>query len=239
MSTQNTTVLKAPKLRYEKPGNYWLLIFPVTAFGLGTWQVKRRTWKLNLIKQLEDNLYLPPVDLPENLSEVQNMSYRKVKVKGKFDHSQEVYIGPRNLITKNEKKEGGLISSFSKATNGYFVVTPFELSDGRGKILINRGWVPRRKLDPKTREAGQVNDEVTIIGVVRESEKRPPFGLKNEPAVKQFHHRDIEQIAELLGTLPIFLDADENSTVKGGPIGGQTKVSLRNEHMNYIITWWV
>lgn len=27
------------------------------------------------------------------------------------------------------------------------------------------------------------------------------------------------------------------STVPGGPIGGQTRVSLRNEHMQYIITW--
>lgn len=27
------------------------------------------------------------------------------------------------------------------------------------------------------------------------------------------------------------------STVPGGPIGGQTRVTLRNEHMQYIITW--
>ena len=27
------------------------------------------------------------------------------------------------------------------------------------------------------------------------------------------------------------------STVKGGPVGGQTKVLLRNNHTEYIITW--
>lgn len=27
------------------------------------------------------------------------------------------------------------------------------------------------------------------------------------------------------------------STVPGGPIGGQTRVTLRNEHMQYIVTW--
>lgn len=27
------------------------------------------------------------------------------------------------------------------------------------------------------------------------------------------------------------------STVPGGPIGGQTRVTLRNEHLQYIITW--
>lgn len=34
------------------------------------------------------------------------------------------------------------------------------------------------------------------------------------------------------------LDADYASTVQGGPIGGQTRVTLRNEHMAYIVTWF-
>ena len=28
------------------------------------------------------------------------------------------------------------------------------------------------------------------------------------------------------------------STVPGGPIGGQTNVNIRNEHLNYLITWY-
>ena len=49
--------------------------------------------------------------------------------------------------------------------------------------------------------------------------------------------RDIPEMAQTLHTLPIFLDADANSTVPGGPIGGQTKVSLRNDHLSYMFTW--
>ena len=30
-----------------------------------------------------------------------------------------------------------------------------------------------------------------------------------------------------------------DSTIPGGPIGGQTRVQLRNEHGSYIITWFV
>lgn len=29
------------------------------------------------------------------------------------------------------------------------------------------------------------------------------------------------------------------TTVPGGPIGGQTRVKLRNEHLQYIFTWCV
>jgi cytochrome oxidase assembly protein ShyY1 len=51
--------------------------------------------------------------------------------------------------------------------------------------------------------------------------------------------RDIPEMARRLDTLPIFLDADAASTVPGGPIGGQTRVTLRNDHLSYMFTWSV
>lgn len=29
------------------------------------------------------------------------------------------------------------------------------------------------------------------------------------------------------------------STISGGPVGGQTRVTLRNDHLQYIFTWYV
>lgn len=43
-------------------------------------------------------------------------------------------------------------------------------------------------------------------------------------------------MAKITGADPIFIDADFHSTAPGGPIGGQTRVTLRNEHMQYIPT---
>jgi len=43
---------------------------------------------------------------------------------------------------------------------GYQVVTPFIL-DGRENgeaILVNRGWIPKRNLNPATRPQGQVHN---------------------------------------------------------------------------------
>lgn len=42
-------------------------------------------------------------------------------------------------------------------------------------ILINRGWIPRKNLNPETRKSGQVTHEVEITGVVRKGEQRPQF----------------------------------------------------------------
>ena len=43
---------------------YFLLIIPVATFGLGTWQIQRRKWKLGLIKELEQRTNAPAVPMP-------------------------------------------------------------------------------------------------------------------------------------------------------------------------------
>lgn len=37
---------------------------PVGAFALGTWQVKRRKWKIDLIDSLKKRTSAEPIDLP-------------------------------------------------------------------------------------------------------------------------------------------------------------------------------
>lgn len=45
-------------------------------------------------------------------------------------------------------------------------------------------------------------------------------------------------MSSITGAEPIYLDAIANSTIQGGPIGGQTTVTLRNEHLSYVVTWF-
>lgn len=42
----------------------WLLIIPVTTFCLGTWQVYRLQWKLDLIADLERRTKKEVIDIP-------------------------------------------------------------------------------------------------------------------------------------------------------------------------------
>ncbi|ESO01639.1 hypothetical protein HELRODRAFT_192218 [Helobdella robusta] len=211
---------------------YVLLVIPVSALMLGIWQIRRRKWKLELIEEMESKVNHPPVPLPSDPSEIATLDYRKVKVRGKFDHSREAYILPRvniQSLDKNAPTQGG----------GAYVVTPFRLEDGSDTILVNRGWVPRSRIDPETRRTGQIDGVVDLVGVVRTNEKRPQYSSTHDASRNVWHVRDVGGIAQQLGTSPIFIDADAGSTVEGGPIGGQTKVSLRNDHLQYIITWFV
>lgn len=50
--------------------------------------------------------------------------------------------------------------------------------------------------------------------------------------------RDVNAMAKMTESAPIYIDATFDSTVPNGPIGGQTRVNLRNQHLSYLITWY-
>ncbi|BFZ20377.1 hypothetical protein BsWGS_23416 [Bradybaena similaris] len=211
---------------------YPLLIIPITAFGLGTWQVRRREWKLGLIKELEDKMSQPPQPLPENLEDVKKMEYQRVVIRGTFDHARELFIGPRTCIRAKD-----LSSGQTQNQPGLHVVTPFKLADRDETILVNRGYVSFKDRPPQMRPEGQVEGEVEITGVIRLNDTKPI--IESDPMKDGFWFtRNVDEMAEVAGTAKVFVDADSKSTVPGGPRGGQTQVSLRNEHLTYIITWY-
>lgn len=216
---------------------WFLLLIPITTFSLGTWQVKRRQWKLQLIDELRRLTTAEPIPLPLDPHELNRLEYRRVKVRGQYDHSQELYILPRSPVDpEKEAREAGTLSSSGET--GANVITPFRCTDLGITILVNRGYVPRQKIRPETRMKGQVEGEVEVVGVVRLTEVRKPFVPNNDVERNRWHYRDLEAMASLTGAEPIFIDADFGSTIPGGPIGGQTRVTLRNEHMQYIVTWY-
>lgn len=40
-------------------------VIPATAFGLGCWQVYRKQWKEELIRELERKIHMDPVPIPD------------------------------------------------------------------------------------------------------------------------------------------------------------------------------
>ncbi|XP_053137759.1 surfeit locus protein 1 isoform X1 [Hemicordylus capensis] len=214
-----------------------LLFIPVATFCLGTWQVQRRKWKLKLIADLQARVSTEPVPLPDNLLELKELEYRPVQVRGRFDHTKELYMLPRSLVdpAKEARDAGQLMSSPESGAN---VITPFYCTDLGITILVNRGFVSRKKVKPETRLKGQIEEEIELVGVVRLAENRKPFVPENSVEKNRWHYRDLDAMARVTGAEPILIDADYKSTVPGGPIGGQTRVTLRNEHLQYIITWY-
>ncbi|CAD7002324.1 SURF1-like protein [Ceratitis capitata] len=231
-----TTTMHFEGKKKVTPLGWFLLLVPASAFGLGCWQVKRKAWKEQLIKNLEELTKMSPVPLPTDFSELSAMEYRLVTVRGKFLHNKELLMGPRSFIRPDGSETAGGLFSQRDAGNGYLVITPFQLADRDEIILINRGWVSRKQVKPETRIAGQISGEVELTGVVRMAENRPQFSPDHKGGV--FLYRDLPKMCALTGAAPIMLDATYESSVPGGPVGGQTRVTLRNEHLSYLLTWF-
>ncbi|KAG6457991.1 hypothetical protein O3G_MSEX010596 [Manduca sexta] len=215
-------------------------MIPVSSFGLGSWQVYRLQWKLQLIDMMQAKSNATPVDIPKDFTELDKMEYMPVKVKGEFIHEKEILIGPRALIEEQSPtaRVGSLVSD-PKKNQGWLVVTPFKLADSGEVILINRGWVHQSMKPKEKRQPSMITGPVELVGVVRLTEKRAPFMPKNHPEKDSWFYRDLEEMSEHIGCTPVWLDAKGiMDPPQGWPLPNQTRVTLRNEHLSYIITWY-
>ncbi|CAF4282003.1 unnamed protein product, partial [Rotaria sp. Silwood2] len=218
-------------------GALFLLMIPVSAFALGCWQVSRRKWKINLIEKLKSHTQAEPISLLENLDILPDLEYYPVRVRGKFDHSREFLIEPRSrLDIVDHENQVGSRQSRASVVPGAHVITPFRVANRNFDILVNRGYVPFDLRDPSTRLAGQIENEHEIIGLLRSTDYLNAMWNKNEPSRNIWRVRDVAEMAATVQTAPIFIDEIKSTSVPGGPIGGQTNIQLRNEHLSYIVT---
>ena len=149
--------------------------------GLGLWQLKRLHWKEGLIAQIETRTKAPPITLKDATlmaGEGRDPSYYRVRVSGRFHHEQERYL-----------------LAVSAGRFGWHVITPLETSDGE-MVLVDRGFVPDRLKDPSLRAEGEVEDVVTVTGIVRIPEIQGLFIPDNEPEANRWFWRDLKAMAQ-------------------------------------------
>ncbi|XP_072931060.1 surfeit locus protein 1 isoform X1 [Epargyreus clarus] len=236
--------IKVKGYKNKEPGEVikWvLLMIPVTSFGLGCWQVYRLQWKLELIDILHAKTNANPIDMPQDFKELETMEYRPVKVHGEFLHDKEILIGPRAFIeNQSALPRSGSLMSDPKKNQGYLVITPFKLSETGEVILVNRGWIPQGLRPKEKRQESMVKGDVELTGVVRLTESRSQFMPKNIPEKGTWFYRDLDQMSSYLGCSPVWLDARGiPDPPEGWPIPNQTRVTLRNEHLSYLTTWFL
>ncbi|EGD77366.1 hypothetical protein PTSG_08459 [Salpingoeca rosetta] len=210
-----------------------LMAMPAIAFGLGTWQIFRKKQKEELIAVMEGKLSKEAVPLPTSVVDVAGMEYERVSVEGEFLHDQEIIVSPRTRTREAFSSMGDV------PTPGAQIITPFRRADTGDVILVNRGFVTEDYVPPSKRQQGQVQGKQKLEGIVRLGEKKGAFVPENEPEKDEWRWIDIKTMSEARNTKPILIDVVEECTPPGGmPLGGQTQINIRNEHMQYIITWY-
>ena len=202
--------------------------------ALGTWQVQRRAWKLDLIARVEARVHAAPVPAPgpaawPGVSDADD-SYRHVRVAGRFLHD-----------------EATLVQALTELGSGSWALVPLRTSEGF-TVLVNRGFVPSEKRDPAYWRAPE--GPVAVTGLMRMSEPGGAFLRANDPATDRWTSRDVAMIAKARGletglaigpgeVAPYFIDAGAEGDGRRLPVGGLTVIAFRNHHLIYAITWYV
>ena len=208
-----------------------LVMLPVFLFALslGVWQMERRAWKRDLLDRIAASQAAPPVSLDELLKgDPLRFEYGRVRVSGSFLHDKEFYLAARSLKDKV----------------GMQVVTPLRTDDGP-IVLFDRGWIPSDKKDPAKRAAGQMPGKVDLTGIVRRTQVKRQFAPDNDPAKNFWFHVDAPLMRKMAGGAPdpaldsFFLEADATPNPGGLPVGGQTRLDIPNDHLQYAITWFL
>ena len=209
------------------------LIALAILIGLGTWQLQRKAWKEDLLQQIETRAYGEPgAILPESEWagwRADQDEFRKVRVTGTFLHDLEAHVYGLAPGTRQ-----------GAPLQGYYIITPLRLATG-GIVMINRGFVPTDLKSPATRSQSQPQGEVTITGLVRAPESRNIFTPNDDPARNLWFARNPQAIAQARGlenVAPFLIDADATPNPGGWPRGGQTPLTLPNNHLQYAVTWY-
>ena len=219
------------KLKFFFKPVFWPTVFFVfsliTLLSLGTWQVKRLIWKNDLIsfylKQSENNI----INLHKESFIPEEIEYRKVRATGKFFNKKEVHITGKTY-------EGNA---------GFHVITPFLMQNGN-YVLVNRGWVSENYKEAKSRTFSLINEETSIIGLIRYPQKKGYFVPKNEPdngfwfTIKPTEIKKHLKIDKETFITKFYIDALRKGKKINLPIGIKEKINIRNQHLSYAITWY-
>lgn len=201
----------------------------VLSLTLGVWQMERREWKRDILDRMAANQAATPLSLDELLKgDPLRHEYGRVKVAGSFLHDKEFHLAARSLKNKV----------------GLQLVTAFKTDDGK-VVLFDRGWIPSEKKEPAKRAEGQVPGRVELTGIVRRNQERRQFAPENAPDKNVWFHVDVPLMRRMAGAPSdpkldaFFLDADAAPNPGGVPIGGQTRLDIPNDHLQYAITWFL
>ncbi|MFI8455709.1 SURF1 family protein [Kitasatospora sp. NPDC101447] len=213
-----------------------LLLIPAT-IKLGFWQLHRHEARVARNELIGKALTDAPVPF-DTLSPTpgfavpKDLTWRAVTATGQYDPAHEFVVRKR--------------TDSSGDTIGYFVVTPLKLSDGKGSVLVNRGWVASGATATEYPPVPAApTGEVSVTGRMRADETYGASGIKDRSGLpdRQFNLiNTAEQVKETGATLLggyLELSATTPAPADQPQLIPEPNHSDIGPHMAYAIQWWL
>ncbi len=138
-------------LRFQP--SLWLTLVAVAGIALtlalGTWQLNRGNEKARLAEQIKSARRDALIALPAAAIKAEDVAWRRVEVRGRFEPKYAVFIDNRVLH--------GVV--------GYHVVMPLKIGAAERYVLVNRGWVAGTNSRSTLPQIATPSQAVTIVGL--------------------------------------------------------------------------
>jgi len=205
--------------------------------GLGIWQLQRRVEKHALIAALDERLAAAPVPLPPpskwNELNAASDEFKRVSFTATYEQRLDAMVYSSGSAIRGD------ISG-----PGTWAFLPAKLTDGE-TVAINAGFVPNTMQDRAVQDrviAKLITGKpVAMTGYIRFPEAAGMFTPDAEHAKRLWFARDHLAMAQALGwdkVAPFYIDLETPVPPNGIPKPGPLEVHLRDEHMQYAITWF-
>jgi cytochrome oxidase assembly protein ShyY1 len=205
--------------------------------GLGVWQLQRRLEKHVLIAALDERLAAAPLPLPA--------AAEWSKLTAGRDEFRRV-----SFTATYESRPDAMVYSSGSAIRpdisgpGTWAFIPARLPSGE-TLAINAGFVPNTMQDRgvQDRAIGRLitGKPVAMTGYIRFPEAGGMFTPDVEHAKRLWFARDHLAMARALGwdrVAPFYIDLETPVPESGTPNPGPLEVHLRDDHLQYAITWF-
>lgn len=200
------------------------LITIIILISLGNWQLNRLSQKKYFIKTIETNIKNPPITM--GLINDNIKPYAKIELEGNFIKDKNIFLYGRR--------------SASPEKDGYYLLSPFRTINN-DILIVSRGWIPQSTKDNFS-QYNQPTETVKIIGITLPNEKKSFIAPENDKQKNIWFNIDLHMAQETVGTnITNFylMQIDSKDLPNGGkPLSANHLNKVRNDHMEYAITWY-
>src|SRR2546423_13453175 len=209
--------------------------------GLGLWQLQRRAEKHALIASLTERLAAAPEALP-----------------GPSQWSALTRAGDEfrrvGFVATYESRLDAMVYSSGSGVRedisgpGTWAFMPARLASGE-VVVVNAGFVQNTMQDRAQQDRAVArlitNEPVTLTGYIRFPEAAGTLTPNENPAKRLWFTRDHLGMARALGwgevgkpIAPFYIDLEQPVPASGIPKPGPLQVHLKDDHLQYAITWF-
>ena len=205
--------------------------------SLGVWQMQRRAEKHALIAALTERLAEVPA-APPSAAQWSSLTpardeFRRVQFTATYDNKPDAMVYSSGSAVRTDI-----------AGPGTWAFLPARLSTGE-TVVVNAGFAQNTMQDRAQQDRAVARlvtyGPVTLTGYIRFPESAGVLTPSEDIAKRLWFTRDHQIMARALGwgeVAPFYIDLETPVPPSGVPKPGPLEVHLKDDHLQYAITWF-